>query len=347
MRVLVTGHLGYVGTVMTSFLAGRGHEVAGLDLGWFEPCLLPGQRSEAPPARRLDIRAVQPKDLQGFDAVIHLAALSNDPLGDVDPELTRAINLDGTLNVARAAKGAGVPRFVFSSSCSVYGAAGDEALDESATFNPVTAYGRSKVESEAGLARIADDDFSPTYMRWATAFGLSPRHRLDLVLNSLTAAAYTTGKVLLVSDGTPWRPILHVEDMARAAAAVLEAPREAIHDEPFNVGSDAENYRIRALAEIVAEVVPGSEVEIAPGAGPDKRTYRVDFGKIHRVLPEFRPRWSARDGARQMVEAYRAAKLSQEDFDGPRYVRLRYLRDLLSAGRLDESLAWSGQPSVS
>ena len=342
MRVLVTGHSGYIGAVAAPMLMAAGHELAGLDAGLFAGCDF-GEPDSGPsfPSVRKDVRRLEAGDLAGFDAVVHLAALSNDPLGDIDAELTYDINLRGTLRLAALAREAGVERFVFASSCSTYGAAGDGFLDESAAFNPVTPYAVSKVEAEREMAKLADDRFSPIFLRNATAYGVSPRLRLDLVLNNLVAHAFTSGRVLLMSDGSPWRPIVHIRDIAAAMIAVLAAPREAIHAEAFNVGRNAENYRIRELAEIVAEVVPGSRVEVSPTAGPDKRTYRVDCSKIERVLPGFRPQWDARRGAEELYQAYRRAGLTREDLAGPRYKRLAHVQRLLGEGRLDSALYWT------
>jgi nucleoside-diphosphate-sugar epimerase len=328
---------------MVPMLLEAGHHLVGLDSDLFERCTF-GSGIHDIPSLRKDVRDVVPGDVQGFDAIVHLAGLSNDPLGDLNPDLTYDINHRASVRLAEMAKAAGVRRFLFSSSCSNYGAGGQDLLDESSAFNPVTPYGISKVRVEQDVAQLADSNFSPVFLRNATAYGASPRLRFDLVLNNLVAWAFTTGRIHLKSDGTPWRPVVHIEDISRAFLAVLEAPLELVHNQAFNVGRTEENYRIRELAEVVAEAVPGCSLEFAAGAGPDKRNYRVDCSKIQRVLPSFQPVWDVRAAARQLLRKYQEIGLTLDDCEGPRFKRVAHIRHLLTAGILDDSLRFTEQP---
>ena len=340
VRVLVTGHNGYIGSILAPMVKAAGHEVVGLDTYLFEGGTF-GRDDSKVESMRMDLRDVTVDDLRGFDAVIHLAALSNDPLGDVNPQITYDINHLASVRLARLAKEAGVERLIFASSCSLYGVAGDEMLTEEAAFNPITPYGASKVLFERDVAKLADDNFSPTFLRNSTAYGVSPRLRADVVVNNLVAIAFTTGEVLIQSDGTPWRPLVHIEDIGRAFLAVLHARREAVHNEAFNVGRSEENYRVRDLGELVEQVIPGSRVRYAEGGGPDPRCYRVDCSKIIRTLPEYRPQWSVRRGMEQLRDAFHAHGLTREELLGDRYFRIKRIRALQAAGMLDGNLRWT------
>lgn len=339
MRVLVTGHLGYIGTCLVPRLLEKNVQVVGTDTDFYKSCTY-GPDPVAVPNFDKDIRDLEVEDLAGFDAVIHLAGLSNDPLGELNPQLTMEINHRATVELAKHARMAGITRFLFSSSCSTYGAAGEEFVTESHPFNPVTAYGHSKVLAEQGLSSLADATFSPTYLRNATVYGYSPRLRFDLVINNLVAWAYTSGRVLLKSQGLAWRPLVHVEDVADAFIAVLQAPPERVHDQAFNIGLSDENYRVKELAERVVRQVKGSALEMAAGAEADARTYRVNCDKAKSELPSWVPQWDIDQGITSIYRKYCNYGLDLSDFEGSRFARVAHLKGLLSEGRLDPDLRW-------
>lgn len=343
MKVLVTGADGYIGCLLAPYLRGRGHEVVGLDTGYYrdgwlfnDTALVP----QAPSTLNKDIREVQLEDLRGFDAVCHLAELSNDPLCQNTPELTFEINHLGSVRLAELAKAAGVQRFVYTSSCSVYGI-GDGAtpVNEDSPTHPQTAYAQCKLLVERDVAKLASGDFSPTFLRNATAYGASPRMRFDIVLNNLCGVAATTGQIVMTSDGSPWRPLVHVLDICEAVACTLEAPREAVHNQVFNVGHDADNYQVREIAQIVAEVYPGCALSFGESGG-DNRSYRVSFEKIHRQLPGFRCNWDARKGAQQLHDVFARIGLDAATFNARPFTRLKRLKHLSATGQIGERFYW-------
>jgi nucleoside-diphosphate-sugar epimerase len=341
MRVLITGHQGYIGSVLTPELLERGHDVVGVDTGYFAECTIVPDRVRAPSIRR-DIRDLEADDLAGFDAVVHLAALSNDPIGNLNASWTEQINFDGSVRLAELARAAGVSRFLFSSSCIMYGMSEAAVVDETAPLDPKTEYARSKVRAERAISELADSDFSPVFLRNGTVYGLSPRMRFDTVFNDLLGRAVATRKVVVYGDGKPWRPVVHVQDVAHAFAAALEAPRDKIHDEVFNTGADHLNRQVGELAQIAVDTVPGCELEVLGRASADQRTYRADFSKWARTFPECTFEWTPERGALELRDAFEAVGLQQRDFEDPRFTRLAWLQHLIESKALDSDLRWSG-----
>jgi len=340
-RVLMTGHNGYIGSVMAPHFIRSGYDVVGLDTGYFKPCRLVPDQADVPWVGK-DLRDLEPEDLKGFDAVVHLGALSNDPIGNLNEAWTEEINFRASVRLAQFAKAAGVERFLFSSSCIMYGMSEAAVVTEESPLDPKTEYARSKVKSERAIAELADDHFSPTFLRNGTIYGVSPRMRFDTVFNDLIGAAVTTGKVTLYSDGKPWRPVVHVQDVARAFLAALEAPIGDVWNQAFNTGVNHLNHQIIELAEIVVNTVPGSRLDVVAQPGADQRTYKADFGKFARTFPNFSFKWTAKDGARELYDTFKTIGLTYDNFIDKRFTRLKWLRHLLDTGKLDNSLRWSG-----
>ncbi len=339
MHVLVTGHKGYIGSAMIPLLIKEGYQIVGLDTDLYKSCTFGNSSTEILEIKK-DIRDIIYSDLKGFDAVIHLAALSNDPLGNFNPELTYEINYKASVNLARLARQAGVSRFLFSSSCSLYGAAGDKVMDENDKFNPITPYGHAKILVENEVSKLATKDFSPVFLRNTTAYGISPGLRLDVVLNDLVGWATTTKQIYLKSDGTPWRPLVHIEDIAAAFIAALKAPRDSIHNQAYNVGINEDNFQINDLANIVKSTIPDCKITYAEDAGPDKRSYKVDFSKIKSNLSDFKPQWNVKLGTIHLYESFKKIGLSLEEFKGPKYRRIDQINHLIKKGLLDHNLRW-------
>ncbi len=340
MKILVTGHQGYIGSLLVPMLTAHGYQVQGLDSNLYDASLF-GQAPPPVPSIHKDIRDVSLEDVADCDAVIHLAGLSNDPLGDLDPELTMEINYRATIRLAELAKESGIRYFLFASSCSIYGASGSDLIDEESPINPVTPYAHTKYLAEQELSAMADNHFSPIFFRCATAHGYSPRIRFDLVVNNLVAWAYTTGKVLIKSDGTPWRPFVHIEDICRAFIASLKAPLAAVHNQVFNVGHTAENYQISQVANFVGKIVPDCRIEYTPDGGPDKRCYKVSCEKISAMVPSFAPVWTVEKSINDLLHLYKSLNLKAEEFEGPKFNRIAHLRELMGNGQLDNSLRWT------
>ena len=338
-RALITGHEGYIGAVMVPFFLEAGYEVTGLDTGYYRQCTLGAEPARVPTINK-DIRELMPEDVEGFDAVVHLAALSNDQIGNLNREWTEEINLEASIRLARLAKRAGVRRFLFSSSCIMYGMSETAVVDEQSPLDPKTEYAISKVKAEQAISRLADDNFSPTFLRNGTVYGSSPRMRFDTVLNNLVGSAITRGEIVLYSDGKPWRPVVHVQDVARSFLEVLNAPIQKVHNQAFNNGAEHLNCQIIELADRVVELVPKAKLKVLAQPGADQRTYKADFGKFALTFPNFRFRWTVEEGARELVEQLSRLELDQRDYTDPRFTRLAWLRHLLDSGALDHSLRW-------
>jgi nucleoside-diphosphate-sugar epimerase len=341
MRVLATGTDGYIGTLLPPLLMERGHEVIGVDTGFYRAGWLFNATDRSALTLHRDIRRLTADDLEGVDAIVHMAELSNDPVGQLSPEITYDINHMGSVHLATLAKAAGVRRFVYTSSCSVYGVATESSVNEESPLNPQTAYAVCKTLVERDVGRMADDDFSPTFLRNATAFGASPRMRFDIVLNNLGGLAWTTGKIRMESDGTPWRPFVHSLDICKAIACTLEAPIESVHGQVFNVGDDRSNHQVFEIADIVASVFPGCEVSFAPDGGPDNRSYRVSFERIQELLPGFSCDWTLERGAQQLRQLFARIDLSEEVFQSRYFTRLKQIKYLLETGQIDKNFFWT------
>jgi nucleoside-diphosphate-sugar epimerase len=345
MRVLITGHVGYIGSVMAPAFIEAGHEVTGLDTGYFAECTLVPDRVEVPAVRK-DIRDIERSDLDGFDAVVHLAALSNDPIGNLNDRWTEEINFEASLRLAELAREAGVGRFLFSSSCIMYGMSEAAVVDETAPLDPKTEYARSKVQGERAIAELADNAFSPVFLRNGTVYGVSPRMRFDTVFNDLLGRAVANRRVVVYGDGKPWRPVVHVKDLVRAFEAALVAPREKVHGEAFNTGADHLNHQVGDLARIAVAAVPGCELEVLDRPGADQRTYKADFSKWARTFPDCEFEWTPERGAAELRAAFESIGLTPEDFEDRRFTRLKWLSHLLDSGAVDGELRWSGVGAV-
>lgn len=338
-RILITGHNGYLGAVMSPHLVSEGYDIVGMDTGFFGECTLVPDSGKVNAIKK-DIRDLSPKDLENFDAVIHLAALSNDPIGNLNDSWTEEINYQASMKLAEFSRAAGVKRFLFSSSCIMYGASNTLEVNEDSPLDPKTEYARSKVKAERALSAMADKNFSPIYIRNGTVYGVSPRMRFDTVLNDFMGSAATTGKVVVHSNGKPWRPVMHVQDVARYFQAMLEAPKEKIHNQAFNAGANDLNHQIIELAQIAVDTVPNAKLEMFPKPGADQRTYKADFGKFARTFPGFKFKWNARSGAAELYEAFKRVGLKHSDYIDKKFTRLKWLHYLLDSGKLDNALRW-------